>query len=451
MATHNLSEIESRPVGRLLWEYSLPAVVGMLVMSLYNVIDRIFIGQGVGADAIAGLAITFPVMNLTAALGVMVGGGAAARVSIVLGQKDEETARLILGNALTLILINATIYIAFFGIFIDPILRLFGASDVTLPYARDFILWLLPGLLMTNLTYSLNNVMRASGYPRRAMFTMLIGAGSNLVLAPIFIFGFGLGIKGAAIATDLAMTISASFVFAHFFSKNVSVGFCRGTFRLRSKIVLAIISIGAAPALVNAASCFINIIINTTLGRYGGDTAIGAAGIFTTYTSLMTTIVLGICQGMQPIVGYNYGAQRYDRLRRTYWLAVAASTVICAVGSAFGLTYPDLVARVFTTDEGLIHMTEIALHWSLIAFSVVGFQIVSTTFFQSIGKSGKSIFLSLSRQVLFLIPLLLYFPTIFALDGIWMSFPTSDVIATLVTAFMIIWQFRRLRQLEIKN
>jgi Na+-driven multidrug efflux pump len=247
------------------------------------------------------------------------------------------------------------------------------------------------------------------------------------------------------------MTISASFVFAHFFSKNVSVGFCRGTFRLRSKIVLAIISIGAAPALVNAASCFINIIINTTLGRYGGDTSIGAAGIFTTYTSLMTTIVLGICQGMQPIVGYNYGAQRYDRLRRTYWLAVAASTVICAVGSAFGLTYPDLVARVFTTDEGLIHMTEIALHWSLIAFSVVGFQIVSTTFFQSIGKSGKSIFLSLSRQVLFLIPLLLYFPTIFALDGIWMSFPTSDVIATLVTAFMIIWQFRRLRQLEIKN
>jgi putative MATE family efflux protein len=441
-----LSEIENKPVGRLLWEYSLPAVVGMVVMSLYNVIDRIFIGQGVGADAISGLAITFPVMNLSAALGVMVGGGAGARVSILLGQRNHDAARLILGNALTLILINASVYITIFAIFLEPILRAFGASDVTLPYAYDFLVWLLPGLLMTNLTYSLNNVMRASGYPKRAMFTMLIGAGCNVVLAPIFIFGFGLGIKGAAIATDISMAISAAFVFAHFFKSDVTVGFRRGNFRLRRKAVIAIISIGAAPALVNAASCFINIIINTSLGRYGGDTAIGAAGIFTTYTSLITTVVLGICQGMQPIIGYNYGAKRFDRLRRTFTLAVVASTIICTCGSVFGLIYPELIAKAFTTDEGLIAMVVVSLRWALIAFSVVGFQIVSTTFFQSIGKSGKSIFLSLSRQVLFLIPLLLYLPHLFQLDGIWMSFPTSDVIATLVTLFMIIWQFRHLSQ-----
>ncbi len=441
-----LSEIENKPVGRLLWEYSLPAVVGMVVMSLYNVIDRIFIGQGVGADAISGLAITFPVMNLSAALGVMVGGGAGARVSILLGQRNHDAARLILGNALTLILINASVYITIFAIFLEPILRAFGASDVTLPYAYDFLVWLLPGLLMTNLTYSLNNVMRASGYPKRAMFTMLIGAGCNIVLAPIFIFGFGLGIKGAAIATDISMAISAAFVFAHFFKPDVTVGFRRGNFRLRRKAVIAIISIGAAPALVNAASCFINIIINTSLGHYGGDTAIGAAGIFTTYTSLLATIVLGICQGMQPIVGYNYGAKRFDRLRRTFTLAVIASTIICTCGSVFGLIYPELIAKAFTTDEGLIAMVVVSLRWALIAFSVVGFQIVSTTFFQSIGKSGKSIFLSLSRQVLFLIPLLLYLPHLFQLDGIWMSFPASDIIATLVTLFMIIWQFRHLSQ-----
>jgi putative MATE family efflux protein len=385
-------------------------------------------------------------MNLSAALGVMVGGGAGARVSILLGQRNHDAARLILGNALTLILINASVYITIFAIFLEPILRAFGASDVTLPYAYDFLVWLLPGLLMTNLTYSLNNVMRASGYPKRAMFTMLIGAGCNVVLAPIFIFGFGLGIKGAAIATDISMAISAAFVFAHFFKSDVTVGFRRGNFRLRRKAVIAIISIGAAPALVNAASCFINIIINTSLGRYGGDTAIGAAGIFTTYTSLITTVVLGICQGMQPIIGYNYGAKRFDRLRRTFTLAVVASTIICTCGSVFGLIYPELIAKAFTTDEGLIAMVVVSLRWALIAFSVVGFQIVSTTFFQSIGKSGKSIFLSLSRQVLFLIPLLLYLPHLFQLDGIWMSFPTSDVIATLVTLFMIIWQFRHLSQ-----
>lgn len=439
-----LNRLATGSVGRLLWDYSVPTVVGLLVMSLYNVVDRIFIGRGVGAEAISGLAITFPVMNLTTALGVLVGAGATARVSIYLGRKDLHSASEVLGNALILLIINATIYISIFGIFIDPILRAFGASDATIPYARDFILWLLPGLLMTNLAFGFNNIMRASGYPMRAMLTMILGALVNLALAPLFIFVFGLGIKGAAIATDIAMGCSMIFVMAHFMRRDVTLRFTKGIYRLRWHIVIGIISIGAAPALVNAAACFINVIINNSLSHYGGDLAIGAAGIFSTYTSLIVMIIIGICQGMQAIVGYNYGAGNLDRLKRTYWLAVAISTAICVAGSLFGLCFPSLIAKAFTSDSFLIDVTTDCLSHALLAFSVVGFQIVSTTFFQSIGSVGKSIFLSLARQVIFLIPLLLILPDRIGLTGVWLSFPGSDILATVVTAVLITIEFRRI-------
>lgn len=440
----NLNILATGSVGRLLWQYSVPTVVGLLVMSLYNVVDRIFIGRGVGAEAISGLAITFPVMNLTTALGVLVGAGATARISIFLGQKDYNRASLVLGNALVLLLINATIYITLFGIFIDPILKAFGASEVTLPYARDFILWMLPGLLMTNLAFGFNNIMRASGYPRRAMMTMILGALINLALAPLFIFTFGMGIKGAAIASDIAMTCSMIFVMAHFLRRDVTLHFSRGTYQLKWDIIIGIISIGAAPALVNAASCFINVIINKSLLNYGGDTAIGAAGIFVTYTSLIVMIIIGICQGMQAIVGYNYGAGHLDRLKRTFWLATGVTTGICVFGSIFGLCFPALIAKAFTSDKYLVDVTVDCLTHALLAFSVVGFQIVSTTFFQSIGSVGKSIFLSLTRQVIFLIPLLLILPNKLGLTGVWLSFPGSDLFATLVTAIMIYVEFRRI-------
>lgn len=440
----NLNILATGSVGRLLWQYSVPTVVGLLVMSLYNVVDRIFIGRGVGAEAISGLAITFPVMNLTTALGVLVGAGATARISIFLGQKDYGRASLVLGNALVLLIINAIIYISLFAIFIDPILRAFGASDITLPYARDFILWMLPGLLMTNLAFGFNNIMRASGYPHRAMMTMILGALINLALAPLFIFTFDMGIKGAAIASDIAMTCSMIFVMAHFLRRDVTLHFIRGTYRLRWEIVIGIISIGAAPALVNAASCFINVIINKSLLNYGGDTAIGAAGIFVTYTSLIVMIIIGICQGMQAIVGYNYGAGNLDRLKRTFWLATGVTTAICAFGSIVGLCFPALIAKAFTSDKYLVDVTVDCLKHAMLAFSVVGFQIVSTNFFQSIGSVGKSVFLSLTRQVIFLIPLLLILPGKLGLSGVWLSFPCSDLLATLVTAAMIYYEFRRI-------
>lgn len=440
----DLSALATRPIGRLLWEYSLPAVVGMVVMSLYNVIDRIFIGRGVGADAIAGLAVTFPVMNVSAAIGVLIGAGAAARVSIMLGQGNHRGAELVLGNALVLIILNAFIYLTIFSIFIDEILMAFGASEVTIPYARDFISYLIPGMFVMNIMYSLNNVMRASGYPRQAMVTMFIGAGCNLVLAPVFILVLDMGIKGAAIATDISMTIGAAFVIAHFCRKTSTVHFTRGIYRLKWHIIWAIVSIGAAPSIVNFTSSAINVIINRSLYQYGGDIAVGAVGIFNTYTSLLCMIVVGISMGIQPILGYNYGAGNIARVKKTFWTAAVAGTVFTSAGAFLSVFFPELIAQAFTVDAELIAATANGLHISTMIFWFVGFQIVSTALFQSIGMAGKSIFLSLIRQVIFLIPLLLLLPRVFGLDGVWASFPTSDLAATIVTLLMVWYQLRRL-------
>ena len=442
----NINALATESIGRLLWRYSLPAVVGMLVMSLYNVIDRIFIGQGVGTEAIAGLAITFPVMNISTALGVLVGAGASARVSIMLGASNPSEAERVLGNAFLLIIINAAVYLTVFALFLDPILIAFGASDASLPYAHDFMLYILPGLLVMNIGFTLNNVMRASGYPVRAMLTMFVGAGCNTILAPIFIFLFGWGIKGAAVATDISMLIFAIVVTRHFFLRNSTLHFTRAGFRLSLHTILAIIGIGAAPALINIASCFINVLINKNLYLYGGDNAVAAAGIFVTFTSLMVMVVIGICQGMQPIVGYNYGAMRLNRLRKAYLLAVAASTIVVTIGCLIGEFMPRWVARAFTTDLTLIDVTSHSLATAMVMFWMVGFQIVTSNFFQSIGKVAQSIFLSLTRQVIFLIPFLLILPARHGLHGVWLAFPSSDALATIVAAVLIIIQFRAINK-----
>lgn len=440
----NLDALATGKIGRLLWDYSIPAVVGMLVMSLYNVIDRIFIGQGVGTDAIAGLAITFPVMNVSAALGVLVGAGASARVSILLGAGNHRGAEMTLGNALTLIVINAALYIGCLAFWLDDVLRAFGASDVSLPYARDFVSCILPGMFIMNIAFSFNNVMRASGYPMKAMYSMFVGAGINLILAPLFIFGFGWGIKGAAIATDIAMSVFAIIVMRHFCLSSSTLHFRRGIYRLQWHIVLGIISIGAAPSVVNLAGSAINVIINKALYAYGSDNAVAAAGIFTTFTSLLVMVVVGICQGMQPIIGYNYGAGLLHRLKRTFWLATLWGSIVCTAGCLTGIFAAPYIARAFTVDARLIEVTAGAFRHALWAFWMVGFQIVATTFFQSIGRAGKSIFLSLTRQVIFLIPLLLWLPGVLGLNGVWLSFPFSDICATVVSALMVGWQMRHI-------
>lgn len=444
-------QLGNESVGRLLWQYSLPAIVGIVVMQLYNIVDRIFIGQGVGSDAIAGLAITFPVMNLSAAVGTLIGAGAAARISIVLGQNDKRKAELILGNSLVLTLLFGVIYVSIFAIFIDDILRLFGASEVTLPYAHDFMAYILPGMLVMNLCFSFNNIMRASGYPTRAMVTMFIGAGLNVMLAPLFIFVFDWGIKGAAIATDIAMTISMIFVMMHFFSKKSELHFKPGIYKLKWSIFTAITAIGAAPFVVNMAGSALNGIVNNVLHQYGGDDAVGALGILMTYAQLLVMVVIGITQGMQPIIGFNYGARKFHRLKRAFWLSVAAGSAVTFLGAMGAQFCPEYIARAFTTDSDLIEKTAQALRISTVAFWAVGFQIVSTNLFQSLGLAGKSIFLSLTRQILFLLPLIYIFSSVLGLQGVWMAYATSDIVATLVTTVMVIFQMRKINKLVREN
>lgn len=444
MQSNSLNDLATRPVGRLLWHYSLPAVVGMVVMAMYNVVDRIFIGQVVGPEAIAGMALTFPLMNITTAIGVLVGGGSAARISIVLGRRDKSRAELILGNAATLTFINAAAYIAVFAIFIDPILMAFGAGEATLPYARSYMLWVLPGLLLTNIAFGLNNVLRATGYPTRAMVTMLIGAAVNIALDALFVLVLDWGMVGAAVATDIAMLVSAIFVVQHFLRRDVNLRFTSGTYRLKRDVVLDIITLGASPAIVNAAACMINALINRSLAEYGGDIAIGAVNIFITYTSILTTIMVGINMGLQPILGYNYGAGNLHRLRRALIIACAASTLLSILGSAGGLFGAREIARAFTTDGYLIDVTVHCLHNATWAFSLVGIPIVATCLFQSIGASGKAMFLSLTRQVIFMIPLMLILPEFFGVTGVWLSFPIGDLLAFSVTVVMVIRQLRTL-------
>lgn len=439
------ARLATQSVGRLLWVYSLPAVVGMLVMQLYNVVDRAFIGQVVGKDAIAGLTITFPVMNISTALGVLIGAGASARLSIHLGNGDPAGARRVFGNALTMTTLIGLTYLTVFFLFLDDILMLFGATEVTLPYARDFMIWILPGLFMMNMTYSFNNVMRASGYPTKAMVTMFIGAGLNIALAPLFIYMLDMGIKGAAIATDISMAVTTYFVLRHFATTKGPVHYERKIYTLDRKTVISIIGIGAAPSIVNVAACLINIFINRNLIALGGSDAVASAGIFVTFTSLLVCVIIGICQGMQPIVGYNYGAGLHHRLKRTYWLAVGASTCVSTLGFLLGLLCPRTIARVFISNPELVGATGRYLSVAMVMFWMVGFQIVTTTFLQSLGRVGASILLSLSRQVLFLLPILYIMVERRGLFGIWLSFPMSDVCATLVAAILIAFELRRLK------
>lgn len=443
----NLNELITRSPGRLLWEYSLPAVTGMLVMALYNIVDRIFVGQVVGPQAIAGLTVTFPVMNISTALGVLIGVGGSARLSIFLGQRKTDLAERVLGNVLVMTILIGVTYIGVFSYFLTDLLKAFGASEFTLPYAYEFMAWQLPGLLFSNLTYSMNNMIRSSGYPKIAMYTMLLGAAINVVLDPIFIYWLDLGIRGAAIATDIAMFISMIFVLRHFCRKDVTVRFKKGIYSLRWTIIWGMITIGAAPSIVNVAGCLINIVINNSLLNIGGDNAVAAAGIFTTFTQVLVSVVIGICQGMQPVVGYNFGARRPDRLKSVYLWAVAAATVIVGFGWIISTFTPRLIPSCFTTDPELIGVATNALHLSMVCFWMVGYQIVSTTLFQAVGAATKSIFLGLTRQVIFLIPLLFTLPRWFGLNGIWYSFPTGDALASIVTTILVLHEFRRIGKL----
>jgi len=442
-----LKELSTAPVGKILLKYSLPAVTGTVVSALYNIIDSIVIGHAIDdPNVVAGIAVTFPVQNLGTAFGMLIGVGAATRISIVLGQKDHHRASMILGNSVQLTILIGVIYTTLFAIFLEPLLRLFGASDASLPYAKEFLLWVLPGMILMNLTFSYNNVMRASGYPGKAMWTNMIGAGLNSILAPLFLFGFKMGIKGAAIATDISMIVTAIFVMGHFFKKSSVLHFERGTFKFDWKIISSIIYIGMSPFLINVAGSCVNAVVNGSLLKYGGDNAIAAVVVFNRYVTVFVFVVIGICQGMQPILGYNYGAGKYDRLFRTLKLAILSGATITTVGSIVGATNAQLIAKLFMQDANQIECAVNCLHLTTVGFWIVGFQIVATNYFQSLGMAAKSIFLSLTRQVIFMIPMLLVLPPYFGLDGVWMCFPIGDFLSSIVAAAMLAYQIKHIKR-----
>ncbi|MDE5902650.1 MAG: MATE family efflux transporter [Muribaculaceae bacterium] len=442
-----LKELATAPIGRLLLKYSLPAVTGTVVSALYNIIDSIVIGHAIpDPNVVAGIAVTFPVMTLATALGMLIGAGAATRVSIVLGQKDHRRAEVILGNSVQLSIIIGIIYASCFAIFIDPILTMFGASPATLPYAREFILWVLPGMVLINLTFSYNNVMRASGYPAKAMYTNMIGAVLNAILAPLFLFGFHWGIRGAALATDISMLVTCIWVMSHFFNPRNTLHFTRGTFRFDWPVIRSVLYIGMAPFLINVCGSIINAIVNNSLLHYGGDNAIAAVVVFNRFVTIFVFVVMGICQGMQPILGYNYGAGKYDRLFRTLRMAAITAVIITTIGCIAAHIWPNRISGMFMTDTAQISEAVNCLRIATISFWMVGFQVIATNFFQSLGMAGKAVFLSLTRQIIFMVPLLFILPPIFGLNGVWGAFPISDFIATIVASVMLIWQIRRIRR-----
>lgn len=449
-STNRIQELATGKISHLLLKYSLPAVVGTVVTALYNIIDSIVIGHAIDdPNVVSGIAVTFPVMTLVTAFGTLIGIGCSTRISIVLGQKDMKAAQQILGNSVVLTLLVGLFYVTVFESFLEPILMMFGASPNSLPYAKEFLTWVMPGMVMMNMTFSYNNVMRATGYPGKAMFTNIIGAVLNAILAPLFLFCFKWGIRGAAIATDISMLVTAFFVMKHFFRKDSALHFVRGTFRLHWNVVRSIIYIGMSPFLINVAGASINAIVNTSLLKYGGDNAIAAVVVFNRYVTIFVFIVIGICQGMQPIIGYNYGAGNHSRLFRTLTLACISATVVTTAAAIIGAVAPRPIAAMFMQDPTQIECAVNCLHITTVSFWIVGFQIVSTNFFQSLGMATKSIFLSLTRQIIFMVPMLIILPPHYGLDGVWASFPIADVIASIVTGCMLFWQLRRIKERSI--
>lgn len=440
-------QLETKKISKLVWDYALPAIVGTMVNATYNIVDRIFIGQGVGALAISGLAITFPVMNLTAALGMLVGAGAASRISINLGKKNPERAEKILGNSFLLNIVLNLVFMTLLMIFLEPILMAFGASEDTFPYARDYLQVILPGNIFMTMTFSFNNMMRASGYPKKAMYTMLIGATLNIILDPIFIFVFGMGIAGVAWATVISMFIGMLFVMYHFTRKTTTLRLRRKNMRFERDILIAIVSIGLSPFLMQLAASAVAVLMNTSLKLYGGDLAIGAFGILNSMFMIIVMFVIGLNQGLQPIIGYNYGAETYSRVKETFYYGIKIATVVTSLGFVFGMFFPRLFAQAFTSDVELLDLAENALRIAIVAFPLVGFQVVISGYFQSIGQAKKSIAMSLSRQVFFLIPSIIFLPRFFGLDGAWASISVSDALASILALIFFIRQRKILNQL----
>ena len=425
-------------------QYALPAIVAMTASSLYNIIDRAFIGQLVGPEAIAGLGITFPFMNLSAAFGAAVGVGASTCISVKLGQRDYKRAEYLLGNTVTLNLIVGFVFMVVCLVFLDPILLFFGASEVTLPYAREFMTIILLGNMVTHMYFGMNAVLRAAGKPRHAMYATLFTVGCNIVLVIMFVWWFRWGIRGAALATITSQTLALCWQMWVLSDKRELLHLKKGIYKLRMNLVRNIVAIGVSPFLMNVTSSVIVIFMNNQFVRYGGDMAVGAYSIANSVVMMFFMFVMGMIQGMQPIIGYNYGAEKFDRMLRCLWQTISVATGILLVGWALSMLFPREIARIFTTDETLIGLAARGIKLDMMVFFVVGSQAVITNFFQCIGKVKISIFLSLSRQLFMLLPMAYVFPLFWNLDGVWYSMPASDFASFAMTIPVLLWYLKKI-------
>lgn len=439
-------ELETQNVSSLLWKYALPAVISQIIASIYNIVDRIFIGHGVGALAIAGLAITMPIMNIIHAFGSLIGVGSSARMSIVLGKKDVNWAENILGNSMIFTILLGCMFVTCGYIFMDDILTCFGATTDTISYAREYMLIVLPGMFFTTMTFNLTGLIRASGYPTKSMYIMISGAVINIILDPIFIFGFHWGIAGAAWATTISMAFTAVLSIIHFIRPASFIRFKAHGWRPRGYIFKNITLIGISPFLMNTCASLVVALLNRQLLRYGGDLAVGAYGIVNTFGSFLVMFFVGICQGMQPIAGYNYGAGHPERLKQVFKLTMKVCVIIGLAGSIISCLFPVTMVKIFTTDAELLRIGRPAMRFMMVMFPLIAFTIVNSNFFQSIDKPWIAILISLSRQLLFVLPLVYIVPVIFTnlgfdgLTGVWCACTISDVMGAVLAAILFLSQ-----------
>lgn len=455
--TNQFNVLAEKPVGSLLMQYAIPAIVAMAASSVYNIIDGIFIGQGVGAEAIMGLALTGPLMSLTAAFGAMVGVGAATLMSVKLGQKDYGTAQKILGNVVIMNLTLGIVLGLLLLVFINPILRFFGASDVTLPYARNFMSIILVGNVVTHMYLGLNALLRSTNRPQKAMCATIGTVVLNCILAPIFIFVLGWGIRGAATATIMAQMIMLTWQLRLFSNKDELIHLNRSIIKLDVKIVKESLLVGLPQFLINLCACLVAAMMTRSLTTYGGDMAVGAFGICNRFILFIVMVVIGLNQGMQPIAGYNFGARRYDRVLGVLNKALIFGSIITLMGFVIGVFFPTPFVSVFAKDSPqLIKLSAHALSCMVMMFPIVGIQIVSTAFFQSIGYAPKSIFLSLTRQLIFLVPAIFILPHLYAdpLEGLWHAAPVADGLASVLAITLLVLQvkkFKKQMQAPVEN
>ena len=444
-------ELGTESIRSLLLKYALPGIIAMTATSLYNMVDSIFIGHGCGAMALSGLTVAKPFMDICAAFGTLVGVGASSLVAIKLGEKDYNTASKILGNVIILNAILGSLVMLVGLLWLDPILYAFGASDATLRYAHEYMEIILIGNILTHIYYGLNSMLRSMGHPRTSMAATIVAVFINIVLDPIFIFGLDMGVRGAAIATILSQALAVIWQMTIFMNPKEIIHFHKGIWRLDAGITKRALAIGLSPFLMNIAHCFVIIILNNQFKAYGGDMAIASYGVINRFIFVFAMIVMGLNQGMQPIAGYNYGARQYGRMLRAFELTAICATMVTGCVFLLGEFVPRWMVLLFTHDTVLIEQTILPMRILASSMLLVGFQMVAGNFFTSIGMAGKSIFLSLTRQVLFLIPLALVMPMLFEPDpimGVWWSIPTSDTLSALVAAAMIYVQVRKFRTTE---